>query len=154
MENQQNQESRSVGRPTKYKDEFNPQAEKLCKLGATDKELADFFEIDEATIYRWKIEYPEFCDSIKRGKQIADMEVADSLYKRANGYSHHEDVIFNDKGVPLVVQTTKHYPPDPTSMIFWLKNRQPKQWRDKQEISHSIGEVQKFKIGDQEINFE
>jgi hypothetical protein len=31
------------GRPTKYKEEYNEQAYKLCLLGATDKELADFF---------------------------------------------------------------------------------------------------------------
>lgn len=143
-----------AGRPTKYKKEYNDQVEKLCKLGATDKELADFFEVNEDTIHEWKKAYPEFSESIKRGKVIADLDVADSLYKRAMGYEHEEDVIFNDKGVPLIVNTIKHYPPDPTSMIFWLKNRRPKEWRDKQEFAHTINESQKFKIGDQEISFE
>lgn len=142
------------GRPTKYKEEFNEQVEKLCRLGATDIDIADFFDIAESTVYEWKNEYPEFSEAIKRGKVIADLNVANSLYQRALGYSHEEDVIFNDKGVPLIVQTMKHYPPDPTSMIFWLKNRKPAQWRDRQEIAHSVTDIQKFKIGDQEISFE
>jgi len=38
------------GRPSGYREEFAEQARKLCRLGATDKELADFFGVDEATI--------------------------------------------------------------------------------------------------------
>lgn len=118
-------------RPSKYKAEYNKQVTKLCRLGATDKELADFFEVDEATINRWKDD-DEFCKSLKRGKIQADANVADRLYKRATGYSHKEDKIFNHNGVPLIVPTEKHYPPDTTAAIFWLKNRQPDRWRDKQ----------------------
>ena len=125
-----------MGRPTKYKPEFNRQAEKLCLLGSTDKDMADFFEVDESTINRWKIEYPEFCESIKRGKISADANVASRLYKRAIGYEHDEDKIFNNQGEPLIVPTIKHVQPDTTAAIFWLKNRQPKMWRDKQEIEH------------------
>ena len=123
------------GRPTDYKEEYNIQVEKLCKLGATDKEIADFFNVQESTINNWKLAHPDFLESIKRGKLIADMEVTDSLYKRANGYEHKEDKIFNHNGKPLIVPTIKHYPPDPTAMIFWLKNRRSKEWRDKQEIN-------------------
>lgn len=126
-----------VGRPSKYKHKFCIQAKKLCLLGAKDSEIANFFDVDEATIHRWKLEFPEFCESIKEGKILADSTVADSLYKRANGYEHEEDVIFNDKGIPLVVPTIKHYPPDTTAAIFWLKNRRRTEWRDKQEIELS-----------------
>lgn len=142
------------GRPTKYEKRMNEQVEKLCRLGATDNEIADFFEVDVSTINNWKIDYPEFFESIKSGKVEADSNVADRLYQRAMGYEHEEDVIFNDKGTPMIVNTTKHYPPDPTSMIFWLKNRRPKDWRDRQEIAHSVSEKQTFKIGDQEITFD
>ena len=31
--------------------------------------------------------------------------------------------------------SVKYYPPDSTALIFWLKNRKPKDWRDK--IEHS-----------------
>lgn len=127
-----------VGRPTKYKEEYNVQVEKLCKLGATDKEIADFFNIVESTLNEWKIEYPEFSESIKKGKIEADANVASSLYHRAIGY-HHDDIDIRvvDKEIvetPLV----KYYPPDSTAGIFWLKNRRPKEWRDKQEISAEV----------------
>jgi hypothetical protein len=34
---------------------------------------------------------------------------------------------------------TEYYPPDPTSMIWWLKNRRPDRWRDVQNIDHAVG---------------
>ena len=122
-----------MARPTKYKAEFAEQARKYCLLGATDKELAGLFGVDEATINRWKDAHQEFCKSLKEGKDEADAKVADRLFNRALGYSHPEDKIFNNNGTPMVVPTTKHYPPDTTACIFWLKNRQKDQWRDKQE---------------------
>lgn len=124
---------KAQGRPSRYKKEYDEQARKLCLLGATDKELADFFDVAESTINLWKIKHKSFSESLKEGKQIADANIADKLYNRALGYSHPEDKIFNDNGVALVVPTTKHYPPDVTAAIFWLKNRQPSNWRDKPE---------------------
>ncbi len=123
------------GRPTKYRAEFAEQARKLCLLGATDAELADFFKVNEATINRWKRDHIDFCVSIKKGKLVADAEVADKLFSRATGYDAPDTdirVVMNQ-----IVETPiiKHYPPDPTSAIFWLKNRQSKRWRDKPEES-------------------
>ena len=126
-----------AGRPTKYKPEYAELAYKFCLLGATDADLARFFEVEEKTVNNWKEEYPEFLQSIKRGKEQADAEIAQKLYHRAKGYEHEEDKIFQYEGEPVIVPTTKHYPPDPTSMIFWLKNRQPQKWRDRQEVEHS-----------------
>lgn len=122
------------GRPSKYQPEVAEQAYKLCLLGATDKEMADFFGVAESTFHLWKKEHKEFSEALKRGKIIADANVAKSLYHRALGYSHPEDKIFNDNGEPLIVPTTKHYPPDPTAAIFWLKNRKPAEWRDKRDV--------------------
>lgn len=127
-------EPASVGRPSKYREEFSEQAFKLCLLGATDVALANFFEVDEATIYRWKDRYPDFCEAIKAGKFRADAEVANKLYQRALGYSHPEDKIFQYEGDPVIVPTMKHYPPDVKAAIMWLQNRQPELWRDKQEV--------------------
>jgi len=128
------------GRPSKYKPEYEELAYKYCLLGAIDDELAKFFEVDVATINRWKIDYPVFCESLKNGREIADAEVSKKLYHRARGYSHPEDKIFLHEGEPVIVPTIKHYPPDATSMIFWLKNRQRGKWRDKTE--HELtGEV-------------
>lgn len=120
-----------MARPTKYRAEFAEQARKLCLLGATDKDLADFFEVSEQTINTWKKAHRSFLESLKAGKRLADADIAERLYQRAMGYSHPEEKVFQNAGEIITHQTTKHYPPDPTSMIFWLKNRDPERWRDK-----------------------
>lgn len=135
------QKTKARGRPSKYKAEYAEQAQKLSLLGATDIEIADFFGVNEATLNRWKKTHKDFCVSIKRGKIMADAEIAEKLYYRASGYSCAEDKIFNNQGVPLVVPTKKQYPPDTTAAIFWLKNRQPERWRDKQEVQLEVTEV-------------
>lgn len=127
----------TAGRPTKYTEEYNEQVVKLCRLGATDAEIADFFEVSESTINLWKKEHSEFSESLKKGKVEADSNIAQSLYHRAKGYMHNEDKIFNNNGKELIVPTVKHYPPDTAAAIFWLKNRRKNHWRDKQEHEHS-----------------
>lgn len=121
------------GRPSKYKPEYTEQAYKLCLLGATDKDLSDFFGASEQTINAWKQQHPEFLESLKSGKIEADAVIAQKLFHRAKGYEHEEDYITQYQGEPIIVPTVKHYPPDTTAAIFWLKNRQPDKWRDKQE---------------------
>jgi hypothetical protein len=127
---------------SKYKPEYAEQTKKLCLLGATDKELADFFNVCEDTIYEWKKKHEAFSEAIKSGKELADAEIATKLYYRAKGYdckatkfATHEGVITDS------VDYVEHYPPDTTAAIFWLKNRQPKKWRDKQdhEITGTLG---------------
>ena len=131
------------GRPTDYREEYCEQAYKLCLLGATDAELADFFNVCEATINNWKNTKDGFLESIKRGKEFADANVADRLYQRALGFEHDDEeikVVSDGAGMGSSIQRVavrKIYPPDPTSAIFWLKNRQPKFWRDKQEHDHT-----------------
>lgn len=133
------EEKNSAGRPTKYKDEYAKQAYKLCLLGATDKDLAMFFEVVEDTINEWKNVHDEFSVSIKKGKVLADAVIAKALFHRAKGYSHPDvDIRVIDKEI-VETEVIKHYPPDTTAAIFWLKNRQPQSWRDKQEIDHTSG---------------
>ena len=122
------------GRPSKFDERFIDEAEKLALLGATDANLSDFFKISLATLDNWKKQHPKFLEALKRGKSIADGDVAQSLYRRATGYSHEAVKIFNDQGQPMVVPFTEHYPPDTTAAIFWLKNRRPDLWRDKTEV--------------------
>ncbi|MGC6358379.1 helix-turn-helix domain-containing protein, partial [Pasteurella multocida] len=110
---------------------------KLCLLGATDKDIANFFEVSESTLNNWKNEYPEFLESIKKGKMLADANVAERLYKRALGYEAPDVDIRVIENKIVETPLIKHYPPDPTSAIFWLKNRQPEKWRDKQVIDHT-----------------
>jgi len=126
-----------MARPSKYKQEFVKQAEKLCALGATDIELADFFEVDVRTLYRWKADSPEFCQALKVSKEIADDRVERSLFARANGYEHDEVDIRVVAGEVVQTPIRKFYPPDTTACIFWLKNRRQAAWRDKQDVEHS-----------------
>lgn len=123
-----------MGRPTKYKPEYCELAYNYCLLGATDAKLAEFFDVSEQTINTWKHEHPDFLESLKKGKEQADAAVAQSLYKRAIGYEHESVKIFNDQGAALIVPYVEKYPPETTAAIFWLKNRQPAMWRDKQEV--------------------
>lgn len=129
-----------AGRPTKYKPEFATQAEKLCLLGATDGELADFFEVDARTIYRWKHEFPEFCQALKTGKDALDERVERSLYQRAIGYTQQAVKIFMPAGKddPVYAPYTENVQPDTTAAIFWLKNRRGDAWRDKKDVEVTV----------------
>lgn len=118
------------GRPARYQQDFVGQAAKLCRLGATDVELADFFGVTVTTLNNWKKAHPDFLVSIKAGKVDADAEVEAKLFHRATGYSHPEVHVSNFQGLVTLTPLTKHYPPDTTAAIFWLKNRQPEKWRD------------------------
>jgi len=123
----------TAGRPSKFKDVNLDQVKVVAEKGWTDLEMAAFFGVVESTWYKWKIDHPEFSEALKLWKNEADEIVERCLFERATGYQHSEDKIFNADGVPLVVPTVKHYAPDVTAAIFWLKNRNPKEWRDKRE---------------------
>ena len=75
------------GRKPTWRDGTLEQAKKLAALGATDVEIADFFEVSVKTLIRWKASHPEFCLALKAGKEIADARVEQRLYERAVGYS-------------------------------------------------------------------
>jgi hypothetical protein len=122
------------GRPSKFKHLDLSKVKKVASKGWTNEEMADFFEVALSTWHKWRVDFVEFSDALKEWKAEADSRVERSLYERALGYSHPEEKIFNNNGEALRVSTTKHYAPDPTSMIFWLKNRQPEQWRDKVDV--------------------
>lgn len=124
-----------MARPSKFKPEFVEQAEKLCRLGATDAEVADFFHVTPVTIWRWKSENEQFCSALKAGKELSDNRVERSLYQRACGYEQEEVKIFMPAGAaqPVYAKFIAKHAPDVTACIFWLKNRRPEQWRDRPE---------------------
>ena len=125
------------GRPSKYKPEYAEQAKKLCDLGATDEDLADFFEVGIRTIANWKAEHSEFLQALKSGKDSADDRVERSLYQRAVGYSYDAIHFSSFQGAVTETLYRAHVPPDVTAQIFWLKNRRRDEWRDKQEHEHT-----------------
>lgn len=118
------------GRPTKYKPEHVATAKALARLGATNQEMAEAFGVSQSTLKLWMVEHEEFSAATKLGKEHADKRVEESLFNRAMGYSHPEDDIRVVNGEIVVTPTIKHYPPDTTAAIFWLKNRKPEEWRD------------------------
>lgn len=127
-----------MGRPSNYRPEFVEQATKLCRLGATDIELADFFGVERTTIWRWAQANEDFCNALKVGKEAYDDRVARSLFSRATGYSYDAVKILQHEGRPVIVPYREHVPPDTTAMIFWLKNRRPREWRDRVEIDAKV----------------
>lgn len=131
------EEKKAVGRPTKYDVRFCDQVYRLSLLGSTDEEMAHCLGVTEKTFIEWKQGHEEFLQSITRGKEDADGNVAERLYQRALGYSHAEEKIFQSDGKIIRAETTKHYPPDTQAASLWLRNRQPQKWRDKVDHEHS-----------------
>lgn len=129
-----------TGRPTKYKEAYARQAKKLCSLGATDMELADFFEVDLSTVNLWKLRHKHFSEAIRVAKAVADDRVERSLYEKAMGYTFDSEKIFQFQGEVIRANTREHVPPSDSAIIFWLKNRRKEIWRDKHEVDNT-GEV-------------
>jgi hypothetical protein len=135
------------GRPTSFKPEMITQARFLAERGCTDAELSEFFGVTQTTINNWKLKHPEFFETLKAGKEASDTRVERSLFERATGYSHPDVHISTYMGETIVTPIVKHYPPDTTAMIFWLKNRRPAEWRDKVDITANTNGPIRIVIG-------
>jgi hypothetical protein len=118
------------GRPTLYKEEFAEQAYRLCLAGTTNPDLAECFEVDRSTVDKWLQRLPEFAQAVRRGRAIADGEVAHKLYARATGYTYETTKVVLHNGEPVSVHHTVHCPPDVRAATFWLRNRRPHQWSE------------------------
>ena len=125
-----------TGRPSRYRPEFAEQARLLCLLGHTDKDLASVFEVGESTLNRWKQEHEDFREALARGRARADAKVAESLYHRALGYKRtvHKTVGLGGNQGQELVEVEETVPPDTQAASLWLRNRQPKLWRDKVDV--------------------
>lgn len=97
--------------------------------GLTDDQIAENMGISVRTLYRWKKQYCHICHALKKGKDVADREIENALFKRAKGYDFTETRVKRKGGI-VVEETviTKHIPGDTTAQIFWLKNRKPEYW--------------------------
>ena len=109
--------------------------------GLTNEQIADNLGIGKTTFYRMIKEHSELLEHLKKGKEVVDYEVENALLKRALGYKYEEktyESIYNKEldmyTEKLTKRATKQVVPDTTALIFWLKNRKPKQWRDKVDI--------------------
>ncbi|MDT2491643.1 helix-turn-helix domain-containing protein [Enterococcus avium] len=118
--------------------------------GLSDEQVAANMGISRSTLNAWKKKFPDISDTLKKGKDVADREVENALFKRAVGYEFTEITEeLMDSGVLRVTKKVrKQVAPDTGAAAFWLKNRKPDVWRDKQEVEHTgkDGEPMTFKI--------
>ena len=125
-----------MARPSKFSEALAEKMLDLYKKGKTDAQVAEIIGVTDRTINNWKVSKPQFLQALRESKGIADDLVVASLFSRAVGYSHMEEKVFcNQQGDVTRVLVKKHYPPDTTAMIFWLKNRQPDLWREPSQSS-------------------
>jgi len=135
-----------MARPTRYDPERTPKlAKALAREGRTDVEIADLLGLSERVIYNWKKRYPAFVQALNAGKSPVDDSVENALLKRALGFEVEDTKVIGRSdghgGVKAekVEKTKKQVSPDTTACIFWLKNRRPGVWRDRQEITGAEG---------------
>lgn len=136
--------------------------------GLSDKQIAKNIGVAYSTFREWCKKFPALSASLKRGKEVVDRQVENALFKKAIGYEYEENtykiVTVKEKRIEekngkkvsievpvekeiLVKKTKKHVSPDTGAAAFWLKNRKPLVWKDKQEVQHSgnIGIVETAK---------
>lgn len=129
------------GRPKKYDKTFPERARALAEEGLYEWEIAGNLGITQKALIDYKRDYSEFSEAIKRGQFEAIKKVENALYNRAMGSKTLE--IKEETELGIIVKTTKiqkAHPGDTTAMIFFLKNRCPDRWKDRQEVEHS-GEI-------------
>jgi len=104
--------------------------------GLTNEDIAKNIGINPDTLYTWMKRFPEISEALKKGKEVIDRKVENALLKAALGYDFEEEAMTKDG---LVKSLKKVAHPNTTALIFWLKNRKPEQWRDKQDVNHEGG---------------
>src|SRR5262245_46497091 len=120
-----------IGAPIKYNAELMPQFAKfMCQRGATMAELAEAFKIANSTLYEWINRYPELHDAVQVGVDVFNPRVERALAERAIGYLVTLREGYYDEKARWVPPQRQYYPPDPTSMIFFLKNRMRDKYKD------------------------
>lgn len=129
--------------------------------GLSDKQIAQNIGVSERTFTEWKKKHSSISSVLKKEKEVVDRIVENALFRKAVGYDYEEKtykiVTVNEKRIEekegkkisivvpvekevLVKKTTKHVSPDTGAAAFWLKNRKPDEWREKQIVQHG-GEV-------------
>ena len=104
-----------------------------ARSGLTVRQIASNLGINPSTLYRYLKDNSELETALYLGKNVADAEVENSLFKSAVGFQYQTQELTKDG---RTMEIEKYQIPNTTAQIFWLKNRRPEAWRDKQEVSH------------------
>ncbi len=139
-----------MARKSKYDTHVKPYLDEIqgwAMSGLTDEQIADNLGVAASTLYEYKKKYPEFSEALKKGKDIADAQVVNALFKLATGFSYSEETT---TAIGEVVSVQRYSKPNTTAAIFWVKNRQPDKWRDKTEIKADVSQTVVF-TGEDEI---
>ncbi|HEN2909289.1 TPA: helix-turn-helix domain-containing protein [Streptococcus agalactiae] len=115
-----------------------------AKDGLTEEQIANNIGISRSTLNEWKKKFSVISDTLKQSKEIADRQVENALHKTALGFYYEEDMVTNQGDV---VRVKKYSKPNTTAQIFWLKNRKPADWRDKQEIEQTNTNIE-IRVGE------
>lgn len=135
------------GRKSKYQTHVEPklfEVECWARDGLIDEQIAKNLGVAYSTFRTYINKFPALSAALKKGKEVIDYEVENALLKRALGYNYKEvtqERVFNEELGMFDLMTTKvvkkEVVPDTTAQIFWLKNRKPIEWRDRQDVNHS-----------------
>ena len=121
--------------------------------GLTYEQIANNMGIGLTTLKEWRKKETTIQTAIKKGKEVADYEVENALFKRALGYTItiNEQKLDKD-GCIHDLKRDVHIPGDTTAQIFWLKNRKKEQWREKQEYINEEGFAKLDKLLEEQKN--
>ena len=138
--NQHAKGNKGGGRKTSYKPEYAEQAHKLCQMGFTDKQLAEFFSVTERTIGRWKLEHEEFLSALKVGKEVADDVVERAVFHGIVGFTKVVEKLVGSGTNARVIEIEEFYPPNPSAGLRWLALRRPEIYREKVEQKRPLSD--------------
>jgi hypothetical protein len=114
--------------PSRHQPDYRTLAQNFCRLGATNAQLAELFDVPTETIALWLADIPDFAEAVRHGRVMADAYVAESLFQRATGYVETVERIMMCRGAPMTVTYKKQHPPHVAASMEWLCNRRPQNW--------------------------
>lgn len=144
-------QKKKKGRRGKYFTNVQPrliEIEGWCREGLIDEQIWPRLSISKTSFYDYQNQHSEFSDALKKGKEIVDYQVENALLESASGHVkelrrpfklkevYYEDGKRCEKETIAYAIEEIYYPPVPVSIIYWLKNRKPKKWKDK-PVDHS-----------------
>lgn len=132
-----------MGRPSKYQSHVKDRLESVLawkRMGLTDKEIGENLGISQSAMKEYKSSFKAFKAVLKGGKDDANAKVINALFKSAVGYDYYEtheitQTLKDGTEKTFKRRIKKTVPSDKTAMIFWLKNRAFKDWRDRRETA-------------------